>query len=550
LKIALAQLNTTVGDLDGNAARILDACRKAVAAGADLVVAPELALTGYPPMDLLLRRSFLRNTQSALQTLAIEAKAIPLLVGASLPNEKRPGRPVTNAAALLRSGRIERIFAKRLLPTYDVFDEDRYFEPGTESGWFQCAQQRIGVTICEDIWNDADYWPERRYRIDPVEDLTRTNGDVILNLSASPWQIGKHRLRADLLRSSARRHGVIVAQCNAVGGNDQLIFDGHSIGFSAGGRCIGCASGFKEDLLLLDTEDPGVAILPESQDEADLFEALALGIRDYVTKCGFRRVLIGLSGGIDSAVVACLAVHALGADQVMGVSMPSRFSSVGSVEDAHALARNLGIQCQDIPIEPIFQSACAQLAPAFHGLAPDVTEENLQSRARGMVLMALSNKLGALVLTTGNKSEMAVGYCTLYGDMCGGLAVIGDVAKTRIYALSRWINRDRECIPNSTLTKPPSAELRENQTDQDSLPPYEVLDAILERYVEYNDGLEELVAAGYDRALVADILRKVDLAEYKRQQAAPVLKVSPRAFGRGRLLPIAQRFREGSVPPL
>ncbi len=547
MRIALAQINTTVGDLDGNGARIAEFHGRAAALGADLVLFPELALPGYPPQDLLLRSSFLEASERALEALAGRLRGPSALVGTVSRNARRPGRPLFNAAALLREGRVEAFFPKRLLPTYDVFDEDRYFEPGTEPGWFEAAGARVGVTVCEDIWNDADFWPDRRYSCDPVQDLKAARCSVIANLSASPWHIGKHRLRRAMLRTVARSEGVAVAQCNLAGGNDQLVFDGHSVAFGADGRLLHAAAGFDEGLAVVDIGGgPEAAEGNAVPDEADVVAALALGTRDYVRKCGFSDVIVGLSGGIDSALVAAIAARALGPEHVLGVSMPARVSSRGSLDDAAALAANLGIRYRVIGIEEAFQTVRGGLEPAFAGRAWDLTEENLQSRLRGLTLMALSNKFGALVLTTGNKSELAVGYCTLYGDMCGGLAVISDVPKTMVYRLARWINADagREIIPRNSIEKAPSAELRENQTDQDTLPPYEALDAILEAYVERNESAASILAAGFAPETVRWVLRQVDRSEYKRQQAAPGLKVTTRAFGRGRRMPVAQRFAE------
>ncbi len=544
MKLALAQINSVVGDLDGNAAKIADAYKNAVGQGAEIVVFPELALTGYPPRDLLLRPVFLQRAEETLVRLAASIHDAPALVGTVTANPDRPGRPIFNSAVFLRRGMVGQRFFKRLLPTYDVFDEDRYFEPGKKSGYFEWDGQKIGVTICEDIWNDADFWSERRYHADPVQELAEKGCSWVINLSASPWISGKEKLRGEMVQTIAKTERIGVAQCNLVGGNDQLVFDGHSLAINSEGLYLARAKGFAEDLLVVDTNSNPPAAMPWEDDEKNLFDALVLGTRDYVCKCGFKKAIIGLSGGIDSALVAVIAANALGKENVYGVSLPAKVSSQGSLDDAAALAQNIGIKYDVIPVEPIFQSASEQCGSLFAGLPPDQAEENLQSRARGMVLMALSNKFNSLVLTTGNKSELAVGYCTIYGDMCGGLAVISDVPKTRVYALSRWINREREIIPTASITKAPSAELRENQTDQDSLPPYEVLDEILRCYVEKNEPLQQIVAAGFDEATVRDVLKKVDYSEYKRQQAAPGIKVTSRAFGRGRLMPIAQKFRE------
>ena len=483
MRIALAQLNTTVGDVAGNERRVLEAYRRAVEAGAELVVTPELSLTGYPPRDLLLRDSFIEANLAALERLAASVGEAALIVGFVGRNPARPGRPLTNAAALLHRGQVAAIRTKTLLPTYDVFDEDRYFEPAPENAVIHWEGRRLGLTICEDIWNDAEFGIQRRYRPDPAAALVAAGAEILINLSASPWQLGKERLRCGLLQAIARRHQVPVVYCNLVGGNDELVFDGRSLAFNRAGGCIGEAAHFREDFLLIDTEATGDLPLAPVADEALLHDALVLGTRDYVHKCGFRSVVLGLSGGIDSALVAALAVDALGAENVRGLALPTEFSSQGSIDDARSLAANLGIRFDVVPIQGAFEAMKGQMGPLFEGRPEDTTEENLQARLRGVTLMAMSNKFGSLLLTTGNKSELAVGYCTLYGDMCGGLAVISDLPKTWVYRVARWMNRDREVIPESSLTKAPSAELRPNQTDQDSLPPYEVLDAILEAYV-------------------------------------------------------------------
>ena len=435
-----------------------------------------------------------------------------------------------------------------MLPTYDVFDEDRYFEPAKIVGPFTFNGRKLGLTICEDIWNDEDFWPERLYRRDPVRELVLQGAEIILNISASPWNVGKEKTRLEMLRRVARDEKIPLAQVNAVGANDELIFDGHSVALDAHGEILALGKSFAEDVLVVDLAAGGVP--PEASAnrhfppaEELLFSALSLGVRDYVRKCSFKSVIVGLSGGIDSAVVATIAVHALGAENVMGVAMPARYSSSGSLTDAALLARNLGIRCEVLPIEPVFHAVEQQLEKVFAGTKPNEAEENIQSRLRGVTLMALSNKFGALVLTTGNKSEMAVGYCTLYGDMNGALAPIADVLKTDVYRLARWVNREHEIIPHDSIAKPPSAELRPNQTDQDSLPPYADLDAILDLYVVKNLGKAEIVARGFAASVVNDVVNKVNFTEYKRRQAAPGLKISPRAFGMGRQVPVAQKFR-------
>jgi NAD+ synthetase len=554
LKIGLLQLNSTVGDFAANRQKLITGYEKARALGAEFIIAPELFLCGYPPRDLLLRADFVETSLAALAETAKSIGPIPLCVGCVDENSERPGRALRNSAAVLQNGKIAWRTHKSLLPTYDVFDEDRYFEPAKGIAPFEFNGRKLGITICEDIWNDEDFWPERLYRRDPIKELIGQGAEIILNLAASPWHDGKERTRLAMLQRVAHDERVPLAQVNLVGANDELIFDGHSVALDARGEVIALGKGFEEDVLVADL-DYGGASVPASRRvsslappqwparEQQLFAALSLGIRDYVHKCGFKSVIVGLSGGIDSALVAVLAAEALGPDKVLGVSMPARYSSEGSLSDAGALAKNLGIRYEVLPIEPAFQSVEKQLAKVFAGTKPNEAEENVQSRLRGVTLMALSNKFGTLVLTTGNKSEMAVGYCTLYGDMCGALAVIADVFKTDIYKLARWLNRERIIIPEASITKPPSAELRPNQTDQDSLPPYETLDQILDAYVVKNLGKEEIIRQGFDAAVVNDVINKVTFSEYKRRQAAPGLKVSPRAFGMGRRIPIAQKFR-------
>ena len=540
MKIALAQINTTVGDLPGNEAKILAAYRRGVEAGVDLVMFPELTITGYPPRDLLLKRSFIVGNLAVLERLTAATGRTAMLVGYVGENKKRPGREVINCAGLLQAGKLVATRVKTLLPTYDVFDEDRYFEPALENLPVTFNGGKIGLTICEDIWNDEDFWPERRYQPNPPVELATAGSRVLFNLSASPWSVGKDETRHRMLRSMALKAGCPVVFCNQIGGNDELIFDGGSLVFNAAGETIARAELFAEDFLVVDTESKTSVVSPGWSEEEYVYRALVLGLRDYLHKCGFKSAVLGLSGGIDSALVACLAVVALGKENVRGVSLPSQFSSPGSLDDARILAERLGISYEVIPIQPAFEAAKQQLAPAFAGRPEDTTEENIQARLRGVILMALSNKFGALLLTTGNKSELAVGYCTLYGDMCGGLAVISDVPKTMVYRLAKWINREREIIPVSTITKAPSAELRPNQTDQDSLPPYESLDGILDAYVVQGKALSEIVAAGFDEATVKRVVRLIDFNEYKRRQAAPGLKVTSKAFGVGRRIPIAR----------
>jgi NAD+ synthetase len=544
MKLALAQINTTVGDLAGNEAKILEAARRAGAEKADLVLFPELTISGYPPRDLLLKKDFIAGNLATLRRLAAASGPVPMLVGFVGENKITPGREVTNEAALLQNGRIAATRIKCLLPTYDVFDEDRYFEPGEKCVPLDIAGHRCGVTICEDIWNDEDFWPHRRYRTNPVGELLAAGAQCVLNISASPWHVGKEKLRAAMLASLARKSGRPVALCNLAGGNDELIFDGNSLVFNGAGELIAKGRPFEEDFVVVDTESsPPIDPAPAPEEE-NVFHALVLGLRDYFHKCGFKSAVLGLSGGIDSAVVACLAAAALGPEQVHGISLPSQFSSQGSLDDARLLAQRLGLPYDVIPIQPSFETLKLQLKPAFAGRPEDTTEENIQARLRGVILMALSNKTGSLLLTTGNKSELAVGYCTLYGDMCGGLAVISDVPKTMVYRLAHWINRDRELIPAACLTKAPSAELRPNQTDQDSLPPYETLDAILDQYVVHGRSAAEIAQTGIPAETVRRVIRLIDANEYKRRQAAPGLKVTTKAFGVGRRFPIAQRYRE------
>jgi NAD+ synthetase len=550
MRLALLQLNATIGAFDANRAKLEAAYRDAVAKGAELVLAPELFLCGYPPRDLLLREDFIRRGLECLDTLAKSVGEVPLITGYVERNPSRPGRALHNAAAVLERGKITHRVMKCLLPTYDVFDEDRYFEPADKIAPIELCGQKIALTICEDIWNDADFWPERRYRTDPVHELVRMGATLVLNISASPWHRGKEATRLKMLQRVARDEHVPLVQVNTVGANDELIFDGHSVALSAQGEILALGASFAEDVVIVDILPGGSAsglthsslVLPANQEE-QLFKALVLGVRDYVAKCNFKSVVLGLSGGIDSALVAVIAAAALGPEAVWGVSLPSRYSSEGSLSDAAALAKKLGIRYDVLPIAAPVLEVEKVLAAPFAGRTPDATEENVQSRMRGLLLMALSNKFGPLVLTTGNKSELAVGYCTLYGDMCGALAPIADVLKTEIYQLAEWVNRDSEIIPWNTIRKPPSAELRPNQTDQDSLPPYDLLDRILRHYVVDDADPHMLVAEGVAPETVREVLNKIVFSEYKRRQSAPGLKVSPRAFGMGRRVPIAQGFR-------
>ena len=544
MKIALAQINTTVGDLAGNEAKILSAYREACAGGAELVVFPELATTGYPPRDLLLKKQFVSGNLAVLERLARSADGAGMVVGYVDWNKSGAGREVTNSVALLERGEVVATRTKNLLPTYDVFDEDRYFEAARENEPVSWRGTSLGLTICEDIWNDEDFWPHRRYRHDPVLELIRGGAKIILNVSASPWFVGKNKLRHEMLATLARSSNSPVLLCNLAGGNDELIFDGGSLAFNGAGELLARGRLFAEDLVFVETDAPGRPVAAASCEEEELYQGLVLGLRDYLYKCGFKSAVLGLSGGIDSALVACLACAALGPANVRGVGLPSEYSSQHSLDDARSLAAHLGIQFDVVPIQSAFATLRDQLRPIFAGRKEDTTEENIQARLRGVILMAMSNKFGSLLLTTGNKSELAVGYCTLYGDMCGGLAVISDVPKTMVYRLARWINREAEIIPISSINKAPSAELRPNQKDQDSLPPYEILDAILDEYVVQGKSLGEIVAMNFDAATVRRVIHLIDANEYKRRQAAPGLKVTSKAFGVGRRIPIAQRYRE------
>jgi NAD+ synthase (glutamine-hydrolysing) len=546
VKIALLQINPTVGDLEGNARLIAEAAREAGRRGADLAVTPELALVGYLPRDLLLSADFVARSWGRLQELANTLADQPAtLVGLPEPNRSEEGRPLFNTAALLRGGTVEHRFRKALLPTYDVFDEDRYFEPFHGAQTLDIAGRRVGISICEDIWNDRDFWKRRRYHHDPVEELVRAGAEVIVNLSASPFSVGKHARREHMLASMAAKYGVPLLYVNQFGGNDDLVFDGRSCAFSFSGHAIARGRSFDRDVVVCDLAS--AAPIGEATDldpESEIWRALVLGTRDYARKCGFSRAVLGLSGGIDSALTAAVATDAFGPENVLGVLMPSPYSSRGSVADAVALSASLGIETLTLPISDCMDAMDRTLCSAFAGTERGVAEENIQARIRGNLLMALSNKRGALLLTTGNKSELAVGYCTLYGDMSGGLGVIADVPKTMVYRVARWLNgqRDRRVIPESTLTKAPSAELRPNQTDQDSLPPYDVLDEILQRHIELHEPADRIIAAGFDAATVHRVLRLVRAAEFKRKQAAPGLKVTDRAFGTGWRMPIAAKL--------
>ena len=543
MKIALGQINPTVGDFSGNAAKITQFAQEARSAGAGLILFPELSICGYPPRDLVERPSFVAHNREMAEKIAAATNGIAVICGLVTPAKAETGKSVMNSAALLREGRIEFIQSKMLLPTYDVFDEARNFAPAKSQQLFDGGGKQIALTICEDAWNDKHFWHRRLYGVDPVEELIKMGGNVVLNISASPFWLGKRELRRDMLATIAKNDHVPVAMVNQVGGNDSLVFDGSSLVIAPDGRVIAQGKSFAEDLIYFDTQSLAGDMHDQIEgDDASAYEALVLGTRDYIRKCGFQRVIIGLSGGIDSALTAAIAVDAVGHENVTGVGMPGPYSSQGSIDDARQLAENLGIRFELLSINEMYKACRETLAPVFRGMPEDATEENIQSRSRGMVLMSLSNKFGALVLSTGNKSELAVGYCTLYGDMVGGLAVISDVPKTLVYRLSEYVNLRREVIPRATIDKPPSAELKPDQKDSDSLPPYDVLDAILEDYVEEARSAEQIaVAHDLNLELVKRVIRMVERSEYKRQQAAPGIKISTKAFGYGRRLPIAAK---------
>ncbi|HEV2385941.1 MAG TPA: NAD+ synthase [Candidatus Acidoferrales bacterium] len=543
MKIALAQINPTVGDFSGNVARILEFARRAQERRADLVVFSELCLCGYLPHDLVERPDFVERNRTELQRLAREVP-IPAVVGYVGSARNQTGKRAANCAAILAGGKVLFEQQKMLLPTYDVFDESRYFQPASQQMVFPFCGSRIGLTICEDVWNDKNFWANRLYERDPVAELASRGAGLLINVSSSPFTIDKRSLRHDMLRAIAREYRIPVVYVNQVGGNDGLVFDGSSMGVLPDGTVASQASAFEEDLVLFDPLGSDREIRPQPVDEREsVYRALVCGTRDYVRKCGFSRVVIGLSGGVDSSLVAVIAADALGPENVLGVALPGPYSSEASLRDARELAANLGVRFLVLPIGDLFQAFRRALAQPFEGLAEDVTEENIQARIRGNLLMALSNKFGSLMLSTGNKSELAVGYCTLYGDLAGGLAVISDVPKVMVYELARLVNARRPVLPPSVLTKPPSAELRPNQTDQDSLPPYDVLDRILKAYVEDLKSPEE-IAAHYEFPiqLVRDIAVRVDRSEYKRHQAPTGLKVTSKAFGVGRRFPIAQKY--------
>jgi NAD+ synthase (glutamine-hydrolysing) len=551
MKIALAQLNPTIGDLKNNAQQILETAQQVTTQGVNLLLTPELSLCGYPPRDLLLNTHFITEMEQTLQQLARELPPdLHVLIGLATPNPNfsiTGGKPLFNSIALLTAGKVQNIFHKRLLPTYDVFDENRYFTPGNEPNYFTLAGIKIGLTVCEDLWNDEDFWGKRSYVVNPIAELVEHDIDLSINLSASPYSLGKQQVREAMLKHTAVKYDRAVLYVNQVGANDDLIFDGCSLGFDRSGELVCRGRSFDRDLIIVEFDEskqdlkPGkIQPQPDCAD-AEVWQALVLGVRDYLHKCGFQKVILGLSGGIDSALVAAIAAEALGADKVLGVLMPSPYSSSHSVTDAIAVAANLGINTETIPIGDLMAGFDRTLEPLFTGTEFGLAEENIQSRIRGNLLMAISNKFGHLLLSTGNKSEMAVGYCTLYGDMNGGLAVIADVPKMRVFSICKWLNRSREIIPHNIITKPPSAELKPGQLDQDSLPPYEVLDAILAAIVCEHQSAEQLIDRDYDEQVVEKIIKLVKRAEFKRRQAPPGLKITDRAFGTGWRMPIAAK---------
>jgi len=543
VKIALGQINPTVGDFTGNSKKIVEYAQRARESGAGLILFPEMSVCGYPARDWVEKPSFVERSRKAVESIAQQTRGIAVICGFPTRAEVETGKSVMNSAALLRNGKIEFVQSKMLLPTYDVFDEMRNFAPAREQALLPFCGRQMALTICEDAWNDKQFWNRRLYGVDPVEELVRRGANFVLNISASPFWVGKRELRLKMLQAIAKHYKTPVVLVNQIGGNDQLIFDGSSLVLAPDGSVVAQARSFEEDLIFFEPDTMKGDVHEQIEGlEASVYAALVLGTRDYVRKCGFQNVIVGLSGGIDSALTAAIAVDALGAENVLGVGMPSPYSSRGSIDDSRELAANLGIRFELLRITNIFEAYRQTLKPAFTGYEEDVTEENLQARIRGTMLMAFSNKFGALVLSTGNKSEVGIGYCTLYGDMAGGLAVISDVPKTLVYRLSHYVNSHRPVIPKSTLEKEPSAELRPNQKDSDSLPPYEVLDTILEDYIEDNKTAEQIASErGYDLAVVRKIALSIERTEYKRQQAAPSLKISEKAFGVGRRFPIAAK---------
>jgi len=548
MRIALLQLNQIVGDLEGNSKRIENAAKTACAQHADLVVTPELSLLGYPPRDLLLSESFIKHSLEILEKLASQLYAVPMvLVGVAKPNQNIVGRPLFNSMALLHKGKVQQFYHKLLLPTYDVFDEDRYFEAASNPQILTTPGITCGISICEDIWNDTDFWQHRRYHHDPISELVQGGAQCIINMSASPFTVGKQEIRQSMLSAIAAKYQTPLLYVNQVGGNDDLVFDGRSCAFDNTGKLIARGYGFKEDIVIVDISNhtqSGIVEQDDFTEESEIWNALVLGTKDYAHKCGFSKVMLGLSGGIDSAITAAIAVDAFGKENVLGVLMPSPYSSQGSIDDSLQLAKQLGMRTVTLPINDIMNTFDSTLQEVFANSVPDTTEENIQARIRGNLLMALSNKFHSLLLTTGNKSELSVGYCTIYGDMSGGLAVISDVPKTMIYRLARWLNSQRQktIIPESILTKPPSAELKLNQKDQDNLPDYDTLDKILEMHIEHHKSASQIAAAGFQPSIVSKVLTLVKNAEFKRKQAAPGIKVTDRAFGTGWRMPIAGKL--------
>jgi NAD+ synthase (glutamine-hydrolysing) len=543
MRIAMAQVNTVVGDIEGNKKLVLEYMDRSRRLLADVVVFPELCLTGYPPRDLLSIHGFVDANLQALEEIASRSVGIAVVVGFVDRNRCDHGREFFNAAAFACDGRLQSVYHKMLLPTYDVFDEDRYFQEGLENSLARFQGRSVGISICEDAWNAEDFWPKRMYPIDPIRFQVEKGAELLINISASPFEMHKPGARFRMLSDHVRQHKIPLVYVNLIGGNDDILFDGNSLALGREGNVICRGGSFVEGLYIVDPDSSEDTRYSEADPISDLMGALVTGTRDYARKCGFRSAVLGLSGGVDSAVTACIAAQALGPDRVHGVSMPSVYSAAESHDDARELAHNLGIPFQVIPIQPVFSEYLSILEKPFAGRVPDTAEENLQARIRGNILMGLSNKFGHLVLSTGNKSELAVGYCTLYGDMAGGLAVISDVPKTVVYQLAGYINRERVVIPENTIRRAPTAELRPNQTDQDSLPPYDLLDGVLRLRVEEHMSVDEIVARGYDRDTVASIVRLIHLNEYKRRQAAPGLKVTTRAFGTGRRMPIAMRLK-------
>ena len=546
MKVAMAQMNPTVGDVTGNLALVEKALRQCAPQKPDLVVFPELFLVGYPPRDLLERADFVQHCQEAVQRLQEISGAYQetgILVGTVTPTRRAAGNGLYNSALLIHQGSVLFRQHKSLLPTYDVFDESRYFDPAPEVETMPFRGQVLGISICEDAWNDPEFWPRRGYPVDPIEILARRKATVLINISASPFSVGKEQVRFRLIRSHARKHEMPFILVNQVGANDELIFDGRSLFIDARGEAVEVFPPFREHLAVIGTSAAGDPRQYVPQDDVEsIHQALVLGIRDYARKCGFTKAALGLSGGIDSSLLCCLAAEALGPENVLGVAMPSRYSSQASLDDARHLAEELSVNFRVIPIDDLFTGYLETLKEDFHDTQPDVTEENIQARIRGNILMALSNKLGNLVLSPGNKSEMAVGYCTLYGDMSGGLSVLSDVPKTMVYQLARHINRDGNVIPEEILKKDPTAELKPDQKDRDTLPPYDVLDAILRLYVDEGRPVKDIVAQGFDPETVSWVIQAVNRNEYKRRQAAPGLKVTSKAFGMGRRMPIAAKY--------